>query len=242
MKYRFCAKFWYDEDDAALARRLAAFFQTPLFCDAVLKPRSRKLAPTVENIAELLVPTDGYLSSDFEWVVKRQGKPITGRLNITRNRIWTPPGFTSFLELRFSLSAGYKGGPFRSADEVRDSALACMPVGPSPIGVVECEDEEYERATAKFERFRAIDDMAVPISVEWVTVLHPDIVANMGVDVRRAEAVSGVRVGRSGDYWWVVLCPEPFSFAGGVGVAAMEQVDRELGLEAIHNRFRRASG
>src|SRR5262245_46976531 len=102
MKYRFCAKFWYDEDDAALARRLAALFRTPLFRDAVLKPRSLKLAPTRKNLVELLVPTDGYLTSDFDWVVKRQGKPIAGRLGITRNRIWTPPGFTSFLELRFS--------------------------------------------------------------------------------------------------------------------------------------------
>jgi hypothetical protein len=233
--------FWYDEDDASLAQRLAAFFQTPLFRDAVLKPRSLKLAPTRENLSELLVPTDGYLSSYFDWVVKRQGKPIAGRLSITRNRIWTPPGFTSFLELRFSLSPGYKGGPFRNVEEVRDAVLACMPVGPSQIGVVESEDEDYTRSTAKFERFRAIDDVAVPVSIEWVTILHRGIVANMRVDLRRAEAATGVQVGQSGDYWWVVLCPEPFSFAGAVGVPALEQVGQELGLEEIHKRFKRPS-
>jgi hypothetical protein len=174
-------------------------------------------------------------------VVKPRGKPITGRLSITRNRLWTPPGFTSSLEPRFSLSAGYKGGPFRDVAEVRDAALARMPVGPSQIGVVECEDKEYERATVKFERFREVDAMAVPASIEWVTLLHRDIVANMGVDLRRAKAVSGVQVGRSGDYWWVVLGPEPFGFAGGVGVSACEQVSRKLGLEAIQSRFKRAS-
>src|SRR5688572_6101383 len=124
MKYRFCTKFWYDEDDTALVRRLSAFFRTTVFSDAVLKPRSLKLAPTKENLAELLVPADGYLVSDFGWVVKREGKPITGRLNITRNRVWTPPGFTSSLELVFSLSDGFKGGPFRTVEEVRDAALA----------------------------------------------------------------------------------------------------------------------
>src|SRR5262245_18124359 len=63
MKYRFYTKFWYDEDDAALARRLATFFRTAVLSDAVLKPRSLKLAPTRKNLAQLLVPTDGYLIS-----------------------------------------------------------------------------------------------------------------------------------------------------------------------------------
>lgn len=245
MRYRFFTKFWHDgsdEDDAALARRLAAFFRSPIFRDAVLKPRSRKLAPTEENIAELLVPTDGYESSDFDWVVRRQRKTIAGRLSLTRNRIWTPPGFTSFVELRFSLSAGYEGGPFRDVEEVRDAALACMPIGRSPIGMVECDDEDDERATAKFDRFREIDDMAVPVSLEWVMVFHQDVVAAMGVDLRQAEVVSGVRVGRSGDYWWVLLCPEPLSFADGVGASALEEIDRALDLEAIQSRFRRQAG
>lgn len=241
MKYRFVSKFWYDEDDAALTKRLLAFFRYPFFCESVLKPRSRKFARTEDKIAELLVPTDGYLSSDFDWAVKRHGKPIAGRLNLCRNRIWTPPGFPSFVELRFSLSPKFKGGPFHNVDEVLQAAMECMTIGPSLIGVVECDDESDDRVLAKFETFRQIDEMAVPRSVEWVTVLHREIVNNMGVDLRVAKKVEGVRVGQSGDYWWVLLCDEPFSFASGVGIAAMERVQQEIGLEAIQERFRRSS-
>jgi hypothetical protein len=240
MKYTFGTKFLYDEDDPALVRRLAALFRKPLFRDAVLKPRTLKLSPTRENLAKLLVPTDDYYrNSDLDWVVQRQGKPTAGRLSIIRN----PPStsFTSFLELRFSLSSGYRGGPFGKVEEVRDTALACMAVGPSQIGTVDCADEGDDRSDAKFERFRAIDDMAVPVSIEWVNLYHEVIVANMAVDLRQAEEVPGVRVGRSGDYWWVVLCSEPLSFAGGVGVSALKQVGQKLGLTAIHRRFKRPS-
>jgi hypothetical protein len=240
MKYRFWTKFWYDEDDEALARRLLAFFESPFFRGAILKPRSLRLAPTQTGIAKLLEP-DGYLNSDFDWVVKRDVKPISGRLSITRNRIWTPPGFTSVVELRFSLSKGYKGGPFHCAEEIRDAGLACMVVGPSQIGVVEAEDEDYARSKAKFERFRKIDDMAVPVSIEWVTILHRDIVSNMSVDIRRAEGIAGVQVGETGHYWWVILCPEPFSFASGVGVPQLQRVTEVLGLSEIHTRFKQSS-
>jgi hypothetical protein len=47
---------------------------------------------------------------------------------------------------------------------------------------------------------------------------------------RRAGRVPGVRVGEAGEYWCVVLCPEPFSYADGVGAAAQEAVHRELRL------------
>jgi hypothetical protein len=239
MKYRFCTKFWYDEDDTAVTERLTAFFRLPLLRGAVMRPRSLKLRPTRNNIAQLVAPTDAEMSSNITWLVKRHGKTISGQLSLTRNSAWTSSRFTSFLELRFSLLPGYKGGPFGNAEEVRDAALASMTVGPSRIGVVESEDEEQKRTTAKFECFRAIDDMAVPVSIEWVTILHQEVVANMGADLQRLDEVSGVRVGSAGSYWWILLCPEPLSFVSGVGVTTLEKVHRELNLPMIHKKFKR---
>src|SRR5262245_66069154 len=107
--------------------------------------------------------------------------------------------------MRFSLVPGFKDGPFRNVDEVKDAALACVKLGPSPIGVVETEDEPEKRSNAKFEIFRKVDDMEVPGSIEWVTVLHADVVANMAVDLRQLTEVDGVRVGTSREHWWVIL-------------------------------------
>jgi hypothetical protein len=240
MKYCFTTSFLYGTgaDDAALARRFAAFFRTCGFQQAVLQPRSRKLAPTEEHLAELLVPTDGYLDSHIDWSVKREGKSITGKLALTRIR----PGFgsfTSFLDLKFALSAGYRGGPFASADEVRDAAVALMTIGPSPIGVIEVDDEPHETRSAKFERFREIDTLRMPVSIEWITVLHRAVVADLGASLRHAERVPGVRVGEAGEYGWIVLCPEPFRYADARAVAAQEQVHRELRLVEAQERFRR---
>ena len=55
-------------------------------------------------------------------MVKRQRKTIAVRLSLTRNRIWTPPGLTSFVELRFLPLRGCPE-PLSLADGVGASAL-----------------------------------------------------------------------------------------------------------------------
>ncbi len=164
---------------------------------------------------------------------------MRGTLDITRNRVWTPPGFTSFLELTFSLSEGYKGGPFHCVNEVRDILLACVQVGPSPMGFVESGDESYEQHTANFERFRIIDSMAVPVAIEWVSVLHRDVVARMGVDLVDAAAAADVLAGQQGDYWWIILTEEPFSFLKDAHTQRYRAMREAVGLETIHVKFPR---
>jgi hypothetical protein len=240
MKFRIGTKFMYDEDGAAFARRMAALFRTPLFRNAVLKPRSRKLKPTRENIAKELAPGQDDDVTCLDWVVQLQEKPVAGKLTLTRNDPTTSQKFTSFLELRFSLSAGYKGGPFRNVDETRRALLACMRAGPSAIGFVEAEDEPYARSDAKFNRFRRIDDMAVPVSIEWITILHQTIVDNMGIDLRRLERVPGVQVDKSENHWSIIISSEPFNFKDTTQVAALQMVTQEMGLPQIHKRYRRS--
>lgn len=240
MKYEFTAKFPHDGDDAALARRLAAVFRKPLFRGAVLAPRSAKLPATRAAIAALIVPKPSLDLSIFHWQAERHGKPVAGRATVLKQFGGEPSEFTSNFQFRFTLSDGYRDGPFRSADEVRDAAVAWTAAGPALIGAVECGDEGQNRWDEKYELFRRIDDLRVPVVFEWVTVLREDVVANLGGDLRRAERVPGVRVGRRGAYWWIVLRPEPFRFADPAHAATAEQVARALDLAAAQKRFPRS--
>jgi len=238
MKYRMVTTFWYDEDDAGLLSRLERLFKLKFFQNTVLRPRSDRLPPTRKNLHHVLQP-DSDQTSDFRFVVNREKKPLRGTLNVTRNSVWTPSAFTSFLELSFSLSEGYKGGPFHDVNEIRDVLLACVQVGPSPMGFVECGDESYEQQTANFERYRSIDHMAVPVTIEWVSVLHKDVVAQMGVDLVGAAAVADVVAGRQGDSWWIILTEEPFSFLKESHTQRYRAMKEAVGLEAIHAKFPR---
>jgi hypothetical protein len=239
MKYKMVTKFWYDNDEAALVTRLSRLFQTDFFRDTVLRPRSERLPVSAKNLLHVLQPDD-YQKSDVRFVVNRGKKSLRGTLDITRNALWTPPGFTSFLELSFSLSEGYKGGPFGDAYEVRDILLACVHVGPAPIGFVECEDESDEQHTAKFETFRRIDSMAVPVAIEWVTVLHKDVVARIDVPLLEAAANAGVLVGQQGDYWWIILTESVFSFTNDDCIEKYQAMNKALNLTEVHKRFGRA--
>lgn len=237
MKYRMVTKFWFDNDEAGLVSRLDRLFRVDFFRDTVLRPRSERLAVSPKNLQHVLQP-DAYQTSDFRFIVNRGKKSLRGTLDITRNALWTPPGFTSFLELSFSLSEGYKGGPFGNAEEVRDILLACVHVGPSPMGFVECEDESDEQHTAKFETFRRIDSMAVPVAIEWVTVLHKDVVARIGVPLAEAAASAGVLAGQQGDYWWIILTEPVFSFTKKNCIENYRAMNKALKLAEVHKRFR----
>jgi len=238
MKYRMVTTFWYDEDDAGLLSRLERLFKLEFFHDTVLRPRSDRLVPNRNNLHYVLQP-DGYLTSDVRFFVSRGKRSLRGTLTIHRNSLWTPPGFTSVVRLTFSLSECYEKGPFHNVNEVRDILLACVEVGPSPMGFVESGDESYEQQTANFERFRRIDSMAVPVSIEWVSVLHKDVVARMGVNLVDAAAAAGVLAGQQGDYWWVILTEEPFSFLQEGHAQRSRAMKEALGLEAIHAKFPR---
>ena len=238
MKYRMITTFWYDEDDAGLLSRLERLFKLEFFQDSVLRPRSDQFPPTRSNLEQVLQP-DSYETSDFRFVVNRGKKSLRGTLNITRNTRWSPPGFTSFLELSFSLAEGYKNGPFYNVREVRDIMLACVQVGPSPMGFVECEDKSNEQHNADFERFRIIDSMAVPVTFEWISVLHKDVVARMGVDLVKTAATANVAAGLEGEYWWIILSEEPFSFLNEGHVQKYRSLKEAVGLEAIHAKFPR---
>lgn len=238
MKYRIITTFWYDDDDDGLLARLERLFKLDFFKNSVLRPRSDCLSPTRKNLQQVLQP-DSYQTSDFSFVVNRGKKSLRGTLNITRNKLWTPPGFTSFLELNFSLSEGYKGGPFCDVKEIRDIMLACMQVGPSPMGFVECGDKSNEQHSADFERFRNIDSMAVPVTFEWVSVLHKDVVARTGVDLVNAAAASNVLAGLQGEYWWIILSEEPFSYLKEGHAQRHRTMKETVGLDAIHAKFPR---
>ena len=239
MKYRMSTSFWYDEDDEALSARLDRLFQNEFFRNAVLRPRSDRIPPTQENLRRVLVP-DAYRTSDFRFVVPRGRKTVRGSVHLTRNSFWMPSKFTSFCELTFSLSDGFEGGPFGDALEVRDVLLAFVGVGPSPMGFVGGEDVPPEQSRARFEAFRRTDSLAVPASIEWVTVLHEDVVARMGVDLFRAAHEAGVLAGRKDNYLWIILCERPFSFAKGVGTHEFRRIHEAVRLDVIHQRFRRA--
>jgi hypothetical protein len=109
------------------------------------------------------------------------------------------------------------------------------------MGFVECEDESSEQHTAKFEIFRQIDSMAVPVSIEWVTVLHKEVVARMGVSVAEAATNAGVLAGCHSDYWWIILSEEAFSFTKTACTEKYRAVNEALNLVKIHKRFRKKS-
>ena len=117
--------------------------------------------------------------------------------------------------------------------------LACVQVGPSPMGFVECEDKSNEQHNADFERFRIIDSMAVPVTFEWISVLHKDVVARMGVDLVKTAATANVAAGLEGEYWWIILSEEPFSFLNEGHVQKYRSLKEAVGLEAIHAKFPR---
>jgi hypothetical protein len=148
---------------------------------------------------------------------------------------------TSWLELKWSLSPGWKGGPFKSMPDLLVVLLVCLTVGPSPIGLTECSDQSQENRNEQFRLFQTIDDLQVPTHFDWVTILHRDVVERMKVNLRTAAQVDGVRTGTQGDYLWVTLCDEPYSASAGVGVAAYVEVPKRLGLAGIQRRFRRNS-
>ncbi len=237
MKYRMLTKFWFDNDEAGLVSRLDRLFQLDFFRDTILRPRSDRLPVSPKNLQQVLQP-DAYQSSDFRFIVNRGKKSLRGTLHITRNAMWLPSAFTSFFELSFSLSERYKGGPFGNAYEVRDILLSCVHVGSCPMGFVECEDESYEQHTTKFETFRRIDDMAVPVAIEWVTVLHNDVVARIEVPMLEAAASAGVLAGRQGDYWWIILTEQIFRFTQEDCIENYQAMNKALKLAEVHKRFR----
>ncbi|WP_435018043.1 hypothetical protein TA3x_005683 [Tundrisphaera sp. TA3] len=238
MKYSMSTKFWHDEDDAGLLSRLERLFEMEFFQGTVLRPRSDRLPPTRANLHRVLQP-DRHQTSDVRFVVDRGKKSLRGELSIIRNSEWTASRFTSSLGLDFSLSECYKGGPFHGVDEIRDLLLACVQVGPSAMGFVKCEDESSEQHSANFERFRNLDSMAVPVTIEWVTVLHKDVVAAMEVDLMNAAAAAGARAGRQGDYWWIILTEEPFSFMKAAHEQKYRAMREAVGLDDIHAKFPR---
>lgn len=238
MKYRLLTTFWYDEDDAGLVSRLERLFKLEFFQDTILGPKSVRLPTTRANLITVLQP-EKEQTSDVRFVVQRGKKSLRGTISLTRNSAWVGSKFTSFLEMSFAIGNTWKGAIFRDVYELRDILLACVQVGPAPMGIIECGDESSDQLAANFERFRITDSMAVPITVEWVTVLHQDVVDRMRIDLRKAASKSDVSVGKQGDYWWIILTPEPFSFASASHKQRYDALRDALKLDAIHKKFPR---
>ncbi len=236
MKYQYYSAWLHDGDAAALVSRLAALFRRPGMRNAVLKPRSLKLKPTAKNLATLAAPPRELPPYSFDWIIPRNEKSVQGGVSITPS---TPSRLASFIEHKFSLNETYRGGPFRKVEEVLDLALACMAVGPSGIGCVEPMDKSASQLAAESTTFRAVDSWVVPVTIEWITLLHRDVVVKLGIDLTDAEQVSGVRVGLTNDFWWLILTPHPFRFTNQDDVTTRDYVTKALGLADLHAKFPR---
>lgn len=231
MKYDLNARWLYLNDDKLVSQRFAALLRTKYFRGSVLKPKSLKLPATSANVRKLIAPDKGLPPYSFDWSGRYREHTLQATASIC------PSGdqrFSSFVLVKLSLKKFCTDGAFINADDLRDLALACAKVGPSPVTFVEPTDGNHE---AHRHVMRSTDTWSVPVSIEWITILHQSVVKNMAVDLMDAEAVPGVRVGRKGDYWWVILTPHPFRYSSPGDLAIQQDVIKLIDLPAIHSRF-----
>ena len=233
MKYDLQAKWLYDQEIDPLSKRLAALLRTKYFGGCVIKPRSLKLPPTAENFRDTISAGIRLPPVCVDWMGSYGGKSLSARTCVTpaTERRWP-----SAIEVQFSIGPNFAGGPFANVNDLRDLALACAKVGPSPITQVFPRDIDHG---AGLDVLKVTDTWAVPGSIEWITVLHQSIVDNMAVDLMEAETVPGVRVGKKGDFWWLILTPHPYQWNSADDVQIQEQVVHTIDLPAIHARYPR---
>lgn len=233
MKYDLQANWLYAQDIGPLSQRMSALLKTKFFQGSVLKPRSQKLPPTAQNIRNLIESQIRLPPAGVQWAGSYAGKTLTASCSIT------PPAamrFNSFLQIQFALGPTFAGGLFANVNDLRDLALACAKVGPCPITLVNPRDIDHG---AQLDVMKVTDTWAVPVSIEWITVLHQSIVDNMAVELMEAETVAGVRVGKKGDFWWIILTPHPFQAKSTDDLRIQQEVARVIDLPAIHARFPR---
>lgn len=235
MKYDLQAKWLYDQEIHPLSKRLAALLRTKYFRSSVIKPRSLKLPPTAENFRDTISAGIRLPPVCTDWVGSYGGKSLSARTCVTPP---TQMRFSSTIEVEFSIGPTFAGGPFANVNDLRDLALACAKAGPCPITFVNPRDIDHG---ARLDVMRVTDTWAVPAAIEWITVLHQSVVDNMAVDLMKAETVAGVRVGKKGDFWWIILTPHPYQWNSADDVRIQEQVVHTIDLPAIHARFPRSS-
>lgn len=233
MKYDLQANWLYAQDIGPLSQRMSALLKTKFFQGSVLKPRSQKLPPTAQNIRNLIESQIRLPPAGVQWAGSYAGKTLTASCSITPP---TAMRFNSFLQIQFALGPTFAGGLFANVNDLRDLALACAKVGPCPITLVNPRDIDHG---AQLDVMKVTDTWAVPVSIEWITVLHQSIVDNMAVELMEAETVAGVRVGKKGDFWWIILTPHPFQAKSTDDLRIQQEVARVIDLPAIHARFPR---
>lgn len=233
MKYDLQANWLYAQDIGPLSKRMSALLKTKFFQGSVLKPRSQKLPPTADNIRSVIESQIRLPPVCFDWVGSYGGKSLSASGSITPP---TEQRFNSSVQVQFALGPTFAGGPFANVNDLRDLALACAKAGPCPITQVFPRDIDHG---AGLDVLRVTDTWAVPSSIEWITVLHQSIVDNMAVHLMEAETVPGVRVGKKGDFWWLILTPHPYQWNSADDVRIQEQVVHTINLPAIHARFPR---
>jgi hypothetical protein len=241
MKYTFNTRFFYDEDDDAMLRRLAVLFDQPLFRKSLLRPRSVNVPPNEGLLsAELgmLGISKPEPESEVLWTTTLSGKTMTGRLMLCRNSAFKSRN-TSYLDLKFSLGATWRGGPFSGPDQLIEAVAELLKVGPAGIGLIETSDEPQERKIARNIRYRTVDTLSVPESLEWLTLVHHELAQAAGLQLERAASIPGVRVGSLGDYQWVLLSEEPFSYENHDHLARADAAMKAVNLQAIYQRFPR---
>jgi hypothetical protein len=233
MKYDLQANWLYAQDIGPLSKRISALFKTKFFQGSLLKPKSLQLPPTAENIRSLIESQIRLPPACFDWVGNYGGKTLSASGSITPP---TEQRFNSFVQVQFALGPTFAGGPFANVNDLRDLALACAKVGPCPITLVNPRDIDHG---ARLDVMRVTDTWAVPAAIEWITVLHQSIVDNMAVDLMEVETVRGVRAGRMGDFWWIILTAHPFQWNSTDDLRIQEQVAHTIDLPVIYARFPR---
>jgi hypothetical protein len=233
MKYDLQAKWLYDQKIDPLSKRLAALLRTKYFGGCVIKPRSLKLPPTAKNFRDTISAGIRLPPVCVDWVGSYGGKSLSARTCVTPP---TEMRWPSSIEVEFSIGPTFAGGPFANANDLRDLALACAKAGPCPITFVNPRDIDHG---ARLDISKVTDTWAVPSTIEWITVLHQSIVDNMAGDLMVAETVPGVRVGKKGDFWWIILTPHPYQWQPSDDHTIQEKTTAAIDLEAIHRRFPR---
>ena len=233
MKYDLTAKWLYANDAGPLSNRFATLLRSKFFRGCVLKPKSLRVMPTAENVRNLIAPMQGLPPYSFDWTGANRQKPLQATAT---NCPPTDSRIPSLVLVRFSLGKSFTDGPFADASGLRDLALACAKVGPCPITCVEPKETDH---AARLEIIRATDSWAVPVAIEWITVLHQSVVEKMAVDLMAVESVPGVRAGRKGVFSWIILTSHPFQGRSAEDLGIQRKVADVIDLPAIHSRFPR---